>query len=61
MTTHLLIGYVLYKLLYLKKFATYYINLTGDYHIMLLNLKKHYSFSTDDKLKYATEEWLKGQ
>jgi len=35
----------------------------SDYHLFP-NLKKHFHrqrFSTDDELKYATEEWLKGQ
>ena len=67
---HLLTGHMLDKLLYLnadlKKcdHPPYSPDLApSDYHLFP-NLKKHLRgqrFSTDDELKSATDEWLKGQ
>jgi len=70
MTMHLLTGHVLKKPLYLnadlKKCAIHHTLLTrhNDYHLFP-NLKKHLHRQrfviTDDELKYAGKEWLKGQ
>ena len=63
---HLLIGRMLDRLHYLnpdlKKCAIEHILLI--WHHLFPNVKKHLCgqrFSTDDELKYATEEWLKEQ
>jgi len=65
---HLLTGHMLDKLLYLnpdlKKCITHQSHHILTWHHLFLNLKQHLRgqrFSTDDELKYATEEWLKEQ
>ena len=66
---HLLTGHMLDKLLYLNpdlmKCITHHILQTWHQVITVcFHLKQHLRgqrFSTDDELKYATEEWLKEQ